>query len=258
MADWTCGRLAAWGTAYLCDAVSLDDAIEHILHTTRSFVRQAQDTRVRAPWDDPVEVAELVAVGDSASVGELLTSLRTRDVRRLHAAFPIPGHTDGVGPGPALIPAHGAGQAVLLPDQGVVLVPNGGDAETTELALFPNASKPQHVTTGEAQHDLTVALHDAADTLAELDVPSWDRDAGRRSHAAMRTAVIDPLPQACPSRASHLLMRAAQLAAVLAHAAADHTGAVSSHEATSRAAVLQPLAREVSRALSAAYNSVPD
>lgn len=258
MPDWTCGRLAAWGTAYLCGAVPLDDAVGHVLHARRSFVRQAQDTRTRAPWDDPLDVAELVAVGEAATVGQVLTGLRSRRVRRIFAAFPIPGHTDGVGPGPALLPAHDAGQAALLPDLGLVVVPNGGDEETYELAIYPNPSTPQPVTTGEAQHDLTVALHAATDTLTALDVPSWDPDAGRRSHAAIRRAAIDALPPGCPPRASHLLLRAEQLATVLAHAAEDHTGAISSHEATSRAAVLQPLARQVSRALSAAYNSAGD
>ena len=254
----TAGLLAAWATAFLQQRVPIDDVIEHVLGHKTSVVRQDGARPAAAPWDDPVTGETLIAPGESQTLSEFLITVRDRGVARLHAAFPIAGDAGGVGPGPALAPAYDAGSAVLLDELGLVLVASQETDDVIELTLFTSTSRVQYVSVSEAALELTEAIHRSTSILTDLDVASWDSRLGRVSRSALDDVGAYPLPADCPPRASHLLVRAHQLALLLVAAAADPGGgSVSGHEAAARDSALAPLRRHIARALSAAYNSLP-
>lgn len=254
----TAGLLAAWASAYLQQQVPLDDVLDRVLGHKRSVVRQAPGTTTRPPWEEPTQVIELVPAGETTTLGELLLALRHRGIDRVHAAFPIAGDADGIGPGPALAPAYDAGGAVIVPDTGLVIVATHEDDEQIELTVYESKAITQYVSVGEASMELTEALHRSTSILSDLDVASWNPRLGRVSRRSLDEAGAHELPGSCPSRATHLLVRAHQIEALLAAAASDPGGgSVNSHEARARDAALAPLRRHVARALNAAYNSLP-
>lgn len=254
----TTGLLAAWASAHLQQQASADDVIEHVLGHKSSVLRQAPPAGAAAPWQEPVQPVELVAPSETATLLELLVALRRHEVPRVHAAFPIEGDAGGVGPGPALALAYAAGAALLVEELGLVLVVTGEDDDLIELTAFHSRSRVQYISVGEATLELTEAIHRAASILTDLDVASWDPRLGRVSRRAVEQADAGTLPEVCPPRATHLLVRAHQLQAILTAASADPGGgAVNTHEAAARDAALAPLRRQVARALAAAYNSVP-
>lgn len=254
----TTGLLAAWATAFLGRQVSLDDVIEHVLGHKSSVVRQAAPTGPVAPWEQPAEPLQLVAPGDSATLAELLLGLQRAEVGRLHAAFPIAGDAAGIGPGPALAPAYAAGGVVIVEGHPLVIVATGEDDDQIELTLFTSPARVQYLSVGEAASELTEALHRSSSILTDLDVASWNPRLGRVSRRALDDVGAHDLPSGCPSRATHLLVRAQQTALLLTAASTDPGGgSVSGHEAAARDAALAPLRRHVARALGAAYNSLP-
>lgn len=254
----TTGLLAAWASAYLQQQASVDDVIEHVLGHKSSAVRQVPEASSPAPWQEPTGSAQLVEPGEVATLVDLLIALRNRGVHRLHAAFPLAGDAAGVGPGPALAPAYDAGAAVLLEELGLVLVVTTEDDDQIELTIFSSQARVQYISVGEAALELTEAIHRATSILTDLDVASWDPRLGRVSRKAIEEVDAHTLPGSCPSRATHLLVRAHQLRTILAAASADPGGgSVNTHEAAARDAALAPLRRHVARALSAAYNSLP-
>lgn len=254
----TSGLLAAWASAYLQQLVALDDVLEHVLGHKSSVVAQATVVAELAPWEDPRPQVVLVDPGETATLGELLLALRERKVDRVHAAFPIPGDAGGVGPGPALAPAYAAGGAVLVESLGLVVVPTGEDDEQIELTVYASPSRVQYVSVSEATMELTEAIQRTTSILTDLDVASWNPRLGRVSRRALDEVDAHALPGACPPRATHLLVRAHQVEALLGAAATDPGGgSVNSHEAAARDAALAPLRRHLARALNAAYNSLP-
>lgn len=254
----TTGLLAAWASAFLQQQASADDVIEHVLGHKSSAVRQAADPTVHAPWHEPLEQVQLVEPGQVATLLELLVTMRLRGLQRLHAAFPIEGDAAGVGPGPALAPAYAAGAAVIVEELALVLVVTHEDDELIELTIFSSRARVQYVSVGEAAVELTEAIHRSTSILTDLDVASWDPRLGRVSRKALEDVGAHALPDACPPRATHLLVRAHQLSTILTAAATDPGGgAVNTHEAAARDAALAPLRRHVARALTAAYNCLP-
>ncbi|WP_158716155.1 hypothetical protein [Blastococcus sp. Marseille-P5729] len=258
MSGSTAGLLAAWASAYLQEQVSLDDVLDRVLGHKRSVVLQAGAPADRAPWEEPGQTVELVPAGQVATLGELLLGLRRLEVDRLHACFPIAGDAGGIGPGPALAPAYDAGNAAIVPDIGLVIVPTGEDDAQIELTVYPSRATAQYVSVGEAAMELTEALHRSTSILTDLDVASWNPRLGRVSRKALDEVAAHELPAECPPRATHLLVRAHQIETLLATAAIDPGGgSVNSYEARARDAALAPLRRHVARALTAAYNSLP-
>lgn len=252
--------IAAWGTAYLNGHVSLEAAIDHVVGDRVSTVRQSYTQQVQVnPWDEPPPPdVELVAQGDSVTFGEFLERLRRFGVTRLHAAFPMPGNADGIGPGPAQAPAQHARSAVGVEELRLVIVEDDSQEDLIELAVYTNPCRANYVSVSEAQLELTEALQHATSVLTDLDVTSWNASLRSKTGAVLRDATQDTLPDVCPSRASHLLLRADQVRRVVDLSAIDRDGgAVSGHEARARADALRPLLRHVNRALAAAYNSVP-
>lgn len=252
--------IAAWGTAYLQGHVSLEPVIDHVVGDRTSMVRQSYTLGTASnPWDEPPPPdVEVVAQGEAITFGELLQRLRQRGVTRLHAAFPLPGNADGIGPGPGQAAAYESGSAAGIEDLRLLVTDGDSTEDALDLAVYTNPSRTHYISVSEAQLELTEALQHATSLLSDLDVVSWNSSLRARTGRVLRDAAQDVLPAVCPPRASHLLLRAEQVSSVLDLSADDPTGgAVTGHEARGRDAALAPLRRHVTRALSAAYNSVP-
>lgn len=266
--------LAAWGTAYLQGAVSLDEAIEHLIADGSAVVlgpaheaphhRAAPDFLANTPLTHERQMGlhqlpPLVPPEESSrQLSWVLTDLSKYGITRIEAAFPAPGDLAGLPSGLVAANALAVGEAVIIRDAGLILIPTVDDPHDAEWAQFAAAAREIYISPAEAQQELTEKLTRATDVLIALDVPSWDPAYGRISTEALHSAESDRLPSYFPRRATVLLHRAAQLDAILSVAAKDSTGgAVNSHEARARAAALAPLGRAVRRALAAAYNSAP-
>ena len=258
--------LAAWGTAYLQGAVSLDDAIEHVIGDGTSEVigpvQQPAAPEFSLDHSAPRPAREVLSLlptdEDSRQLSWVLTDLATHKVGRIEAAFPAAGDLAGLPSGPVSISALAVGEAAVIHDAGLVLVPSVDDPHHTDWTPYAATAREIYLSPADAHLELTEELTRATDLLVALDVPSWNPAYGRISSEALHSAESDRLPAHFPRRATIILHRAAQLEAVLTVAAQDTTGgAINSHEARARAAALMPLHRAVRRAFAAAYNSAP-
>jgi hypothetical protein len=240
--------LAAWATAWLQRRAPADRAIAAV-----------------TGHDEPHLIEP---DGDLAS---LLADLRSAGAAGLRLVLPVPGDPRGLpGPGPLTAAALDAGEAVVAQGAGVGYVPvatsHGSLAEgfTTvvrwqSFPCAPGVSEPPG-TLRQTEHDLTIALRDAASTLARLDVASLSPRAAERL-AAMRAGARRPLVQLPPSHpavAQHLLQQAERLAVVLEIASDDDGAAVDIGSARERRRVLREFAGVVRRARVVAVNAPLD
>ena len=246
--------LACWTTSWLAGETSLPDLVARV---------QAHDDEhtVTALWVDDLALDQ--AVG----------RLRADGVTRLRLVLPVPGDLVGLpGPGAFTRAAVVASEGVLAlrPDgSGTGLIPTvtshgtelDGTVTTVLWTAYPvEFSGPdQGPFLHEAEHDLRIAVVEAARALSDLDLARWDPEVGEALHDLRRAARHgiddDELPGSWPTRAREVLVTARQLAGVLHLAGRDVGGAVAAHEAEARDVVLRGLARVVRRARVAAYNA---
>lgn len=246
--------LAAWGGAWLAGEASLRELVERV-----------------TVHDDAHAVTGLAA--DDLDLERAVARLRAAGAGTLRVVLPAPGDPLGL-PGPGRFTSRaleaGEGVVALRPDgTGTGLVPvvsaHGSALDGTvttvrwiaEQVCFdrPYSGPFLH----EAEHDLRRGVVEVAAALRELDVARWRpelADALRDLHREVRAGIDDDeLPGSHPARARDLLVRARQLAGVLALAGQDTGGAVDTREAAAREASLRELARLVRRARVAAYNA---
>ncbi|WP_435768695.1 hypothetical protein [Nocardioides sp. SYSU DS0651] len=229
-------RLAWWGTAWLRGRIGPDELLDGVLGG--------------ADPTDPERDTAHVVIGPAGPEPLLLelAAARNAGAEAVGAAFPAAGDPVGLrGPRPFTGAAVDAGEAVLLLGAGTGLVPHqvGRAVEWTSYAV--DRRPPPDL--GEADRGLRSALLEAAGRLAELDVAHW------------RPEVADelmqrPAPVRAPSTTPHLAVdlagRALHLHAVVELALEDDGGAVTATEAGARRAAINPLARAVRHALTAA------
>lgn len=242
--------LAAWGTAYLQDAVPMDAAVTAIERDDEPHLVVAD------PLHGPDELPDA------------LVDLRGRGVAGLRAALPAPGDLVGLlGPPPV-------NQAALAAGEAVVAVPGAGVATPSVPALVPDVTvfgtaddhghcvtwrempaspgMPDVPTVAQADRDLRAAMRESTQTLAAVSTGPWSSDghqAAGRLRGAGRGLV---LPEAAGPRATSLAQRAVQVLAIVAAARSDDGGALTSFAAQSRHSALVPLERAGRRALVAA------
>lgn len=109
---------------------------------------------------------------------------------------------------------------------------------------------------GEAEGELSEALHIATGQLVALDVARWRPELGVALTQLRRSEHGMDLPPGYDQRARRLYARAGVLERVLAIADGDAPGAaVNVHEATARDAALRPLGVACRQALTAACNA---
>jgi len=245
--------LAAWGSAWLAGDAGLAELAQ------------------RVTVHDDLHAVSGLALDDLDLAGGV-ARLRAAGASELRVVLPAPGDPLGLpGPGPFTSAALEAGEGVvaLRPDgTGTGLVPAvsahgsalDGTVTTVRWTAFDVAYSGPYCGPflHDAEHDLRRGVVEVAATLRDLDVARWRPDLAEALRALRSEARAgiddDELPGGYPVRARELLVRARQLAGVVALAGSNTGGAVDTRETDAREAALRELARLVRRARVAAYN----
>lgn len=236
------GALTAWANSWLRGAASFDAVVAAVRDAGISAVRGLPDHLEPVP------------------VGWVLSALRASGGTPLRLVLPVPGDTRGVPEIPGL-PAAATRAGQLVVGATLALLPDGDpSAEGRWLAWAltdpaPISAGPrEQQTVAQAAGALRLAVLEATDTLADLDVARWSpgiESLWRREHA------VSLPPDHQPSAAA-LASQAARLAAVLELAGQDAPGgAVNGHGAVHREAALRPLSIAVREALMTAFTAIP-
>jgi len=232
------GRLAAWGTAALTGACSLDEAAD----------------AVTGPHDAAHRVLGLPGEGTPVTLAYALGRLRFLGAAALRLVLTRPGDPSGL-PGPKAFTegAVAGGAAVVAVGAEIGLLPAArGDWQT--YVVEPDRRTPLSI--HDAERALGAVVRDAAEVLAALDVARWDPAAADVISRGTRAA-SSPLPPSAPPAAHALLARSLRLASVLEVAQASEGAAVSGTAMTARRQVLRDLDTAVRRAVEAACSPPP-
>jgi hypothetical protein len=240
-------RFVAWSNAVLAGQVSPDLAADRISGT------------------DSVHRVDGLPGGDGQSLPVVLARLSAHATPAVRLVLPVPGDPVGLpGPSELTTAALAAGEAALLPggaDGLFGLVPSEGGDHVAWTA-YPVAAAPATAVSplpslAEADQGLAVALREATELLASLDVARWDPGSADAVDALRRGQLDgDGLAPGYPNRAHEVLARARRLRAVIELASRGDGAAVTAGEAAARRAALVPLDRSARYAEMAAYNAV--
>lgn len=228
-------RFALWFTAWCRGAASLDEARDAIVG-----------------GDAAHDIAGLPGAEEPMPLILALGVLRGRGAQSAGCAFPAPGDPLGLAGPPAFNgEALEHAEAVVLDRVDLGLVPVRAGAGVVWRCL--RASSVREVPDlAEADRALRRALPAAADTLADLDVVAWRREAAdelSEQLAGLRSSVTLPVPPDLAPAASRLLAIALRCRRIVDLALEDDGGAVTAREADARRAALRPLDQAARRAL---------
>ncbi len=231
-------RTACWLNAWLRQRESTDAVISGLLGG-RSAVRFHA-------------LGALAPLPPALFLGEL----RSRAVTRVSVALPLAGDPIGLG-GPATFnaDAQDAGEAVLLHDIGLGLVPHHLGAETrwvTGIAA-PPSYLPDIAT---ADLSLRAVLLDVTEELVALDIGSWNPDVADALMNLRAPMQLDPPLPFASTRALATAVSALRCIEIVKLALRDDGGAVTASEITSRRRAMAPLLRAAHAAVVAACSSV--
>ncbi|PRY18046.1 hypothetical protein [Kineococcus rhizosphaerae] len=251
-------RLAAWGTGVLSASVPLEAAVAAVVRDDEPHTVRFEDAALPRVAAEPDDVPSLLAgLGGCGATGLLL-------------ALPVPGDPRGL-PGPAAVnvAALEAGECVVAEVAGHperwALVPavtefgsawEPGAFVTWTVRTAAPRRAPESSSVAESERELRVALQTATQALASLDVARWREEAADRIAAVRDGALVrDAVPPGTSPRALRVLQTAARVLAIVDLATEDDGAAITSLEATSRAAALREVAAVARRALVAAVNA---
>ena len=244
--------LVVWTSGWLHGAAAADDVLDALQAWAELHEVIADDDGTATALDLPGP--------DEPPVGPamLLASLRRACATTGRLALPVPGDLRGLGgKGPLSQCALRAGEAAILPDIGVGLVPKLVADGVMRWTVFdlPSAAGAEHVAIGEAEHGLASAMREAAAALVSLDVAKH-RGGVREEIAELSTAHSKlNWPAGMPPRSLRVLQRAAEVAAILQVASSEAPGGATSASAIqARAEALRPLSDAVRRARCAAVD----
>jgi hypothetical protein len=266
-------RLAAWGSAVLAGSARAPVAVRAVMGDD-----EPHDVVAEPPLGDVVEASRS---NGTTPLEALLLGLRDRGVRRLRVVLPAPGDVLGLpGPPDFNTEALEAGECVLTEPIEAPGRPGGDPSArwglipviTTFGSVWePGSMVSWHVRAvglrgagqpaglGEAERELTQALHLATDELARLDVARWRDDAAGRVEAVRDGAIpAGVLPPAAGARPVRVLGTAARVRAIVALASEDDGAAITGYEAQRRADTLRDLDAVSRRAVMAAVNAMTE
>lgn len=231
-------RLAWWGTSWLRGHTVTDLLLDAVIDTDATHVVSG--------------LAGLGLGGDGSTESLVagLGRLRAEGATGFGAAFPAEGDPAGLGgPPPFNDAAFEVGEAVVVLDVGVGLVPQRVGAAVTWVAH--RADRRPLADVGEADRGLRAALLQSAEALAGLDVARWRPEVADR---LLNLRHRDPLtgPPGTPPRCVDLAARGLQALEIVELALEDDAGAVSAWEVEQRRTALRPLELAGRRALVAA------
>ncbi|GLZ78775.1 hypothetical protein Afil01_35820 [Actinorhabdospora filicis] len=210
-------------------------------------------------------VADLPGSWHPVPLGEASTLFARTHPDDIRLVLPVPGDPRGLPvKGPFTGAALTTGEAVIAGSSGLVPeitehVSGSGDRwESVTWRVYPmgDIAAGHQPTPGEAEAELSEALHTATGRLVALDVARWRPELGVALSQLRRSEHGMDLPPGYDQRARRLYARAGVLERVLAIAETDAPGgAVNAHEAAERDAALRPLATACRQALMAACNA---
>ena len=246
------GRFVAWGSAYLTESVSLDEAAAAIT--------------------GEVELHRVVTWGDEAepvTFTHALGLLRRHGISSLRLVLPVPGDATGV-PGPivASSAATDAGQAVVcvgdVTIQPLMFVPlvvqpdAASDATVTlwQPYLVELTKAPYGLPTlSEADRQLNEALAQSTETLAQLDVARGRDEFARDLARIMRATEHINVPSTLSARAQRMIASGTRLMAIVDLAQQTDGASVSATSADLRRSALRPLQQAARYAICAGYSA---
>jgi hypothetical protein len=247
--------MTVWTSAWLHFAVAADDVLDALLPWAELHEVVAADEVTAAVLDLPEPTAVPV------SPAMLLAALRRSGATTARLMLPVPGDTRGLGvsAGAFSSDALRAGQAVLLPDAelGVVPVRIADGILRWTVHRVGAGRGVEHVSLPEAEHALRTSVREAAATLSALDIARHRPEVRKEIADTLASRPRPPWPAGTPGRVLRVLEQADEVAAILAAAAGEassveHTAAVSASELAARSAALRPLAAAVRTARLAA------
>jgi hypothetical protein len=193
-------------------------------------------------------VAGLPGTDGSVPLARALAELRVAGADAVGLALPAPGDPVGLG-GPADLngAALDAGEAALSGSFGFVPRRVGAAVEWTTYDALPR----QLGDVGECDRALRLALQEATEALADLEVARWRPEAADALLNLHRRPELAP-PPGVPGRCVELAGRALQALAIVDLALDDDVDALGSGQVASRRAALLPLATAARRGLVAA------
>ncbi|KAA2266446.1 hypothetical protein F0L68_01470 [Solihabitans fulvus] len=244
--------LVVWTSGWLHGAAAADDVLDALNTWAELHEVLADDAGTATALDLP-------GPGEPpAGPALLLAALRRSGATGGRLALPVPGDLRGLGgKGPLSAAALRAGEAVVLPEVGVGIVPETVAESVIRWTVYdlPTAAGAEHVPLSEAEHGLTEAMRSAASTLVSLDVARHRPNVRAEIDDLTAAAEHTPWPAGMPQRALRVFQRAADLAAIVTVASSDAPGAALSASATqARADALRPLSDAVRRARCAAVD----
>jgi hypothetical protein len=230
-------RVACWLNAWLAARESADAVITGVAGRDGIAEFVGQDAQPHAP---------------ALFLGEL----RRHGVVRVTVALPVPGDPLGLG-GPSIFntEALDASEGLVLhgPDLGLVPARVG---DLTRWTLL-EAHRPTYLASvSEADRTLKLAMAEAAERLAALDVAAWRPDVADILLNLRRPSTLDQPAPFASSQAARLAHDALRAGRIVALAGRDDGGALSVSEISQRAAALQPLDRASRAAVVAATSSL--
>lgn len=231
------GRLAAWGNAALCGAVSPDEAAEEVV----------------GPHDPGHRVFGLPDEPDGVNLPYALLRLRSLGACGMRLVLPRPGDAAGLAGPPAFSQAAVArGEAVVTLGQGSFgLLPEGRAA----WSVHPVDADPRTpLSLRDAERHLDQVMRHSTEMLRDLDLARWEPVAAELLEHRSRT-VRPALPRSAPQQSHLVLERGLRLAAIVEVARAGEGAAVTAYEMQGRAQVLRDLDRAARRAVEAACSA---
>ncbi|RJQ77109.1 hypothetical protein D5S17_16645 [Pseudonocardiaceae bacterium YIM PH 21723] len=242
--------MVVWASTWLHGAAAADDVLDALL-----------------PW---AELHEVIAADDGTAteldlpgpdtipttLAMLLAALRRCGARSGRLVLPAPGDVRGLGgASPFSAAARRSGEAVVLADGGVGLVPEHIAEGIVRWTVFtlPDMPPAEYVPLGEAEFGLGEALRDSTAALTELDVARHRNGVREEITAWLKAQPQLDWPAHMPPRSLRVLQRATEVQAILEAAAGDALGgALSATSATARSDALRPLLAAVRTARCAA------
>jgi hypothetical protein len=229
-------RFTVWTNAMLTGACDPDTAAQRILGD-----------------DVGHHVAGLAGHPEPATLPVALNLLRAAGAKAAHLALPVPGDPIGLaGPPPFNEAALETGEAVVLTGAELGLVP-AYVGPAVQWRVMP-ATSPLPTDFGEADRGLRLALIEAADSLADLEVAKWNPEIADALIDIRRigSGRNDDLAPGYQPRAVKAAATARRCLAIADAALEDDGAAVTGAEADARRRTLVALAAAARRALIAA------
>lgn len=242
--------MAVWTSAWLHGAAASDDVLD-------ALQPWAEQQQVRAATDELSTRLELPGPRETpASTGALLAALRKAGAVTADLVLPVPGDVRGLdGATDFAKQAMRSGEATVLSDAGLGIVPQRIAEGILQWTAFPLGELPPaaHVPLGEAEHGMSSAMREAANTLLELGVASHRPGVREEIARLVSSHPTPPWPKQTPQRAVRVLQRAAEAEAILWIAVDDSPGgALSASAIRARTEALRPLFDAVRTARTAA------